>query len=138
MKFWCLSLFQKSAVLVLCSSFCLAVSYCVDFFSHGELVLNSELSVVSSLTGPFIVMILGTEGHLTCDANERRPDQLLELWSIWSSFLVMLALFLYFGVLPSKWGLFVMPLSTIVVTLPWFLWQRSRIRRRNDRLDAEL
>ena len=99
----------------------------------GELLIDSPVGLIGSIICPYIVMVIGTEGHVVCDASEQRPNQLIEIWLVLSSYLLLMAGALYLGILPASPGLFVMPLVSIVFILLFVLWQRRRIHRRNDK-----
>lgn len=128
-----MSLLGKCCVLIAASAFCLALSYTIHFLTHGELLIDSPVGLIGSIICPYIVMVIGTEGHVVCDASEQRPNQLIEIWLVLSSYLLLMAGALYLGILPASPGLFVMPLVSIVFILLFVLWQRRRIHRRNDK-----
>ena len=129
MRFWRFTLFQKSAVLIGVSLLMLGVSYSIEWFMGEELVLDSPMQVIQLFLLPYVVVVLGTEGHLT-DPDDTSEPKLIKLWSILSIYFILLAIAFYLQWLPVGRGLFVMPLTTIVVTWPWVLWQRRRIHRK--------
>jgi len=135
-KFWRLTLLQRSLVLIGSSLLGLGISYAINLVLKGELVQGSSMNPLQALLVPFILMMIGSEGHVT-DLESRHKPKLVKLWGILSAYFILLSIAFYFQWLPGERMHFVMPLTTILVMLPWVLFQRGRIIRGRTERDEE-
>ena len=134
-KFWRLSLLQKSGTLVALSLGLLFASWIVHYALQGKMTLDSTTSIFGCLFFPSMVLGFGSDGNITCPKEERTiPDGVL-VWAIFNVYLLALTIAFYFHVLPVGNGAFVTPLIYGLIWFPVVIWQQNRVLKHHAKTD---
>ena len=108
-----------SAILIGMSFMILFACVAVNWFRGIPPVLDSEMSIINGLTTP--VFLLSMTGGGEPNVRKRRRRFALSTF-VFCAYLLSLAVVIYSFGFPASRVLFIMPVTTAVLFLPWAMW----------------